>query len=153
MKKLRSSQATILVLNWIKHSFSLWVSLKLFAFLNMFFYVHVFISSFQKMLFNNLIDCCWNSLTVEQILLRLRTWLKGIFFFNESWCSDFLCKKLWQKVVWRCLFLPMYTYTCVFKNEIAFFEMLKSNFMVGCFFSREYIYIYLHSNAAIKFFA
>ena len=28
MKKVRSSQASVLVLNWVKHSFSLWVSLK-----------------------------------------------------------------------------------------------------------------------------
>ena len=37
-----------------------------------------------KNFFTSLVDCCWNSLTVEQICVSFRVWLNGLF---KSWLS------------------------------------------------------------------
>ena len=62
MKKVRSSQPPILVLNWIKHGFSLWVSLCWNLHLN---YIAKFI--FESDCKTSFYNICWENRAVDQL--------------------------------------------------------------------------------------
>ena len=51
MKKVRNSQAAILVLNWVNHSFSLWVSLSKNICVNIKLYWKLYLSEYTKLVY------------------------------------------------------------------------------------------------------
>ena len=71
MKKVRSSQAAILVLNWVKHSFSLWVSLMNTLSKIPFYFVKKFLTKIQIYI--------WHLLIFGHCL-QVYPWMKRLMF-------------------------------------------------------------------------